>query len=101
MATAITTSRTYGTNEDIGVALLCSVFDGDTLNLARTSLSDTPPSDGPTFRLHGTLIALLRAYLPPHAAKMWRDACDDFVFRQNFSQGWAALVFRVICAAYC
>ena len=31
VATAITTSRTYGTNEDIGVALLCSAFDGDAL----------------------------------------------------------------------
>ena len=83
---------TYGTNEDIGVALLCSAFEGDALNLARTALSDTPPSDGATFRLHGALIALLRAYLPPRAAKMWRDACDDFVFPQNFSQGWTALV---------
>jgi hypothetical protein len=101
VATAITTSRTYGTNEDIGVALLCSAFDGDTLSLAPAALSDTPPSDGTTFRLHDALIALLRAYLPPRVAKMWRDACDDFVFRQNFSQGWAALVFRVICAAYC
>ena len=61
VATAITTSRTYGTNEDIGVALLCSAFDGDALNLVRTALSDTPPSDGTTFRLHGALIALLRA----------------------------------------
>jgi hypothetical protein len=91
LATVITTLRTYGTNEDIGVALLCSAFDGDALNLAHTTLSDTPPSDGATFRLHGALIALLRAYLPPLAAKMW-DACDDFVFLQNFSQGWTALV---------
>ena len=92
VATAITTSRTYGTNEDIGVALLCSAFDGDTLNLARTELSDTPQSDGATFRLHDALIALLRAYLPPRAAKLWRDACDDFVFPQSFSQGWTSIV---------
>jgi hypothetical protein len=92
VATAITTSRTYGTNEDICVALLCSVFDGVALNLACTALSDTPPSDGVTFRLHGVLIALLRAYLPTRVAKIWRDACDDFVFPQNFSQGWATLV---------
>jgi hypothetical protein len=50
------------------------------------------PSDGATFRLHDALLALLRAYLPPRAAKMWRDACDDFVFPQGFSQGWTALV---------
>jgi hypothetical protein len=92
VATAITVSRTYGTNEDIGLALLCSAFDGYTLNLARTSISDTTPSDGATFRLHGALLALLRTYLPPRGAKMWRDACDDFVFPQNFSQGWAALI---------
>jgi hypothetical protein len=92
VATAITTSRTYGTNEDIGVALLCSAFDGDTLNLAHTALSDTQQSDGATFRLHAALIALLRAYLPPRSAKLWRDACDDFVFPQSFSQGWTSLV---------
>jgi hypothetical protein len=23
---------------------------------------------------------------------MWRDACNDFVFPQSFSQGWTALV---------
>ena len=61
VATTITTSRTYGTNEDIGEALWYSAFDGDALALARTALSDTPPSDGTTFRLHGALIALLRA----------------------------------------
>ena len=55
LATVITTLRTYGTNEDIGVALLCSAFDGDALNLARTALSDTPQFYGATFRLHGVL----------------------------------------------
>jgi hypothetical protein len=42
--------------------------------------------------LHGAMLALLRAYLPPRAAKMWRDACDEFVFPQGFSQGWTELV---------
>ena len=45
VATAVTTSRTFGTNEDIGEALLCSAFADDALNLARTALSDTPPSN--------------------------------------------------------
>ena len=31
VTTTITTSITYGTQEDIGVALLCSAFDGDAL----------------------------------------------------------------------
>jgi hypothetical protein len=92
VATAITTSRAYGPNEDIGVALLCSAFDGDALALVRTALSDTPPSDGATFRLHDALIALLRAYLPPLAAKLWRDAGNDLVFPPNFSQGWTSIV---------
>jgi hypothetical protein len=69
-----------------------AAFDGDALNMARTALSDTPQSDGDTFRLHGALIALLRAYLPPRAAKEWRDACKDFVFPPSFSQGWTSLV---------
>jgi len=92
VATMITTSRTFGPQEDIGVALLCAAFDGDALNMVRTALSDTPQSDGATFRLHGALIAFLRAYLPPRAAKEWRGACGDFVFPQSFSQGWTALV---------
>jgi len=92
VATAITTSHAYGPNEDIGVALLYSAFDGDALALARTALSDTPQSDGATFRLHGALFALLRAYLPPRAAKLWRDEGDVFVFPPNFSQGWTSLV---------
>jgi len=60
--------------------------------LARTALSDTPPSNNVTFRLHGALLALLRAYLPPRAAQLWRNACDKFVFPQSFSQGWTSLV---------
>ena len=88
VANAITTSRTYGTQEDIGTAFFYAAFDGDALNMARTALSDTPQSDGDTFRLHGAFIALLRAYLPPRAAKEWRDACKDFVFPPSFSQEW-------------
>jgi hypothetical protein len=92
VATAITVERYFGPNEELGIALLLSAFDGDALSLARTTLADTPPSDGATFRLHGALLAVLRAYLPPRAAKLWRDACNDFVFPQSFSQGWTALV---------
>ena len=92
VATAITTSHALGPNEDIGVALFCSAFDGDALNLVRTALSDTQPSDGATFRLHGAVIALLRAYLPPRAAKLWRDAGKDLVFPPSFSQGWTSIV---------
>ncbi len=42
--------------------------------------------------MHGALLALLRAYLPPRAAQLWRNACDKFVFPQSFSQGWTSLV---------
>ena len=92
VATAITVSRTYGPNEELGIALFHSAFDGDPLSLAHTASADTAPSDSVTFRLHDTLLVLLRAYLPPRASKMWRDACNDFVFPQGFSQGWTALV---------
>ncbi len=91
-ATAITVAPYFGPNEELGIVLLLSAFDGDALSLAHTALADTPPSDGATFRLHGALLAVLRAYLPPRAAKLWRDACNDFVFPQSFSQGWTALV---------
>ena len=92
VATAITVARYFGPNEELGNALLLSAFDGDALSLARTALADTPPSDAAAFRLHGALLAVLRAYLPPRAAKLWRDACNDLVFPQSFSQGWTALV---------
>jgi len=105
VATAITTSHALGPNEDIGVALFCSAFNGDALNLARTALSDTPQSDGATFRLHVALIALLRAYLPPRVAKLCRDAGNDLVFPPSFSQGWTSIVrlydLQCHCPAYC
>jgi hypothetical protein len=85
-------ARYYGPNEDLGLAHFLGDFEGDTLGLARTALTDTPPSDGAVFRLHGALLSLLRAYLPPRAAKLWREACDEFVFPQGFSQGWTEIV---------
>ena len=84
--------RYYGTNEELGAAHFLSAFAGDSVGLARTALVDTTPSDVATFWLHDALSALLQAYLPPREAKMWRDACDYFVFLQGFSQGWTALV---------
>jgi hypothetical protein len=82
----------YGLSEDLGLANFLGAFEGDALALARTTLADTPPSDHAAFRLHGSLLSLLRAYLPPRAAKLWREACDEFVFPQGFSQGWTELV---------
>jgi hypothetical protein len=84
--------RYYGANEDLGLANFLGAFEDDTLGLARTALADTPASDGAVLRLHGALLSLLRAYLPPMAAKLWREACDEFVFPQGFSQGWTELV---------
>ena len=46
VATSITVVRYFGPNEELGIALLLSAFDGDALSLARTALADTPPSDG-------------------------------------------------------
>ena len=92
LATTITVARYYGTNEELGAAHFLAAFAGDAVGLTRTALADTPPSDGVTFWLHVTLLTLLRAYLLPRVAKMWRDACDDFGFPQDFSQGWTELV---------
>jgi hypothetical protein len=80
VATAITVLHTYGPNEELGIVLFNSGFNVDGLSLAPTAFADTPPSDGATFHLHSALLTLLRAYLPPRAAKMWRDAFNDFVF---------------------
>ena len=57
VATVITVARYFGPNEELGIALLLSAFDGDALSLARTALADTSPSDGAMFRLHGALLA--------------------------------------------
>ncbi len=76
VATTGMVARYYGPNEDLGLAHFLGDFEGDTLGLARTALTDTPPSDGAVFRLHGALLSLLRAYLQRRAAKLWREACD-------------------------
>jgi hypothetical protein len=92
LATTITVAQYYGPNEDLGVSHYLAAFAGHAVGLARTALADTTPSDGVAFQLHGALLVLLRAYLPFSAAKLWRDACDDFVFPTGFSQGWTELV---------
>ena len=99
IATTGMVGRYYGPNEDLGLANFLGAFEGDALGLARTALTDTPPSDVAGFRLHGALLSLLRAYLPPRASKLWREACDEFVFPQGFSQGWTELVrlFNLQC----
>ena len=92
LATTITVARYYGDNEELGMAYLLSVFTGDAAGLAHTALADTPPSDHAAFRLHGALLALLRAYLPPRAGKELRLACAQFVFPASFARGWTELV---------
>jgi len=92
VATTCMVGRFYGFSEDLGLANFFGAFEGDALALARTALADTPASDQAAFRLHGVLLSLLRAYLPPRAAKLWREACDVFVFPQGCSQGWTELV---------
>jgi hypothetical protein len=92
LATTITVARYYGDNEELGMAYFLSVFTGDAASLARTALADTPLSDHANFRLHGALLALLRAYLPPSASKELHLACAQFVFLASFARGWTELV---------
>jgi hypothetical protein len=92
LATTITVARYYSDNEELGMAYFLSVFTGDAASLARTSLADTPLSDHANFRLHGALLALLSAYLPPRAGKELRLACAQFVFPASFARGWTELV---------
>ena len=80
LATTITVAWYYIDNEELCMAYFLSVFSGDTASLSHTALADTPTSDHATFRLHGTLLALLCAYLPPRAGKELRLACAQFVF---------------------
>ena len=46
LATVIMVDRHYGPNEELGLALVHSAFDGDALSLSRKAFADTPPSDG-------------------------------------------------------
>ena len=66
--------RYYGPNEDLGLENFLGVFEGNALGLARTAITDTPPSDGAVLRLHGALLSLLLAYLPTRAPKLWRES---------------------------
>ena len=92
LETTITVARYYGNNEELGMAYFLSVFTGDAASLARTALADTPLSDDMNFRLHGAVLALLRAYLPPIAGKELRLACARFAFPASFARGWTELV---------
>jgi len=92
IATTAMAGRLYGANDDLGFAIFLGAFEGDALGLARTALGDTPASDNDNLRLHGALMSLLRAYLPPRAAQEWRETCGAFVFPPCLSQGWTELV---------
>jgi hypothetical protein len=92
LATTITVARYYGDNEELGMAYFLSVFTGDAASLGRTALADTPLSDHANFRLHGALLALLRAYLPPSDGKELCLVCAQFVFPASFARGWTELV---------
>ena len=92
LATTITVAWYYDHNEELCMSYLLSVFTGDAAGLARTALADTPSSDHTAFCLHGTLLALLRAYLPPSVGKELRLACAQFVFPASFARGWTELV---------
>jgi hypothetical protein len=92
LATTITVARYYGDHEELGMAYFLSVFTGDAASQARTAFADTPLSDHANFLLHGALLALLRAYLPPSDGKELRLACAQFVFLANFARGWTELV---------
>jgi hypothetical protein len=74
------------------MAYFLSVFTGGAASLARTALADTQLSDHANFRLHGALLALLRAYLSPHAGKELRLACAQFVFPAIVARCWTELV---------
>jgi hypothetical protein len=96
VATAITVSHTYGPNEELGIALFHSAFDGDALSLAHTAFADTPPSDDSTFRLHVACMApcwRCCGRIFQHVQRRCGGMrVTIFVFPQGFSQGWTLLV---------
>ncbi len=92
LETTITVALYYSDNEELSMAYFLIVFTGDAASLSHTALADTPLSDHANFRLHGELLALLRAYLPPCNGKELSLACAQFVFPASFARGWTELV---------
>ena len=71
--------RFFGAQEELGNACILNYFIGDAANIARTAIDDAPASTNRVYRLHSALHAILRAYLPPRAAREWRSLCRNFV----------------------
>jgi hypothetical protein len=84
--------RFFGAQEELGNACILNDFMGDAAEIARTAIEDAPASDNRVYRLHSALHAILRAYLPPRAAKEWRAMCRDFVWPTVFARGWTEAV---------
>ena len=92
METTITVAMYYIDNEELSMSYFLIVFTGDAASLSHTSLADTSLSDHANFQLHGELLVLLRAYLPPCNGKELCLACAQFVFPASFARGWTELV---------
>ena len=72
-------------------------FEGDALGLALTALADTPPSDHAGFRLHGALLALLRAYLPTRTASCVGRRVMSLCSRKDLARAGLSLCGFLTC----
>ena len=63
-------------------------FAGDAICFMRNTLDKARPSDDERFCIHDSLRALLTVYLPPRAAKEWRDILKAFVWNDCFARTW-------------
>jgi hypothetical protein len=81
--------RYYGTQEDIATTFTLVVFAGDAISFMRNMFDNGRPSDDTRFRIHDALRALLTVYLPPRAAKEWRDMRVSFVWNDGSARAWA------------
>jgi hypothetical protein len=97
VATTCMVGRYYGLSEDLGLANFLGAFEGDALALARTALADTTASDQVAFRLHGALVSLLRAYLPPRAASCGGRHVTSLCFRKDLARAGRSLCGFLTC----
>lgn len=81
--------RLVGPNEDMAISHAQACFTDAALPHFRTALLNVPDDRQP--RLHAALTAVLQAYLPPRAAKLWRDQLAEFVWPASFPLAWAEL----------
>ena len=93
LAQAIKVCRLIGPNEDQAEAHVVAAFSGAALPVLQTAMSQAPPSTPERPRIHAALTAMLKAFLPAKASRLWRAQLRSFEWpaTASLSEKWAEL----------